>query len=182
MDSCYRFPVDASQAGEGNLEITISARGHNIPTQVHPQGNARFTVSFVPIEPSDHVISINFNKESVPGSPFLARIQGDSPHQILVSGPSLTAAGVGKTSYFTMSNVAGSVEDIEVNVEARPHYKPNPTLLLWSLPIQCNISLSLLSPSLITFISSSISSTLPTYNLSVYYHTFCYQLSSCSVF
>nr|CAD7420525.1 unnamed protein product [Timema poppensis] len=117
MDSCYRFPVDASQAGEGNLEITISARGHNIPTQVHPQGNARFTVSFVPIEPSDHVISINFNKESVPGSPFLARIQGDSPHQILVSGPSLTAAGVGKTSYFTMSNVAGSVEDIEVNVE-----------------------------------------------------------------
>nr|CAD7395119.1 unnamed protein product [Timema cristinae] len=77
-----------------------------------------FTVSFVPIEPSDHVISINFNKESVPGSPFLARIQGDSPHQILVSGPSLTAAGVGKTSYFTMSNVAGSVEDIEVNVEA----------------------------------------------------------------
>nr|CAD7428833.1 unnamed protein product [Timema monikensis] len=108
-----QFTVDASQAGEGNLEITISARGHNIPTQVHPQGNARFTVSFVPIEPSDHVISINFNKESVPGSPFLARIQGDSPHQILVSGPSLTAAGVGKTSYFTMSNVAGSVEDIE---------------------------------------------------------------------
>jgi len=59
--------VDASQAGEGNLEITISARGHNIPTQVHPQGNARFAVSFVPIEPTDHVISINFNKESVPG-------------------------------------------------------------------------------------------------------------------
>jgi hypothetical protein len=59
--------VDASQAGEGNLEITISARGHNIPTQVHPQGNARFAVSFVPIESTDHVISINFNKESVPG-------------------------------------------------------------------------------------------------------------------
>ncbi|XP_068086528.1 filamin-A isoform X1 [Anabrus simplex] len=112
-----QFMVDASQAGEGNLEITISARGHNIPTQVHPQGNARFAVSFVPIEPTDHVISINFNKESVPGSPFLARVQGDSPHQILVSGPSLSSAAVGKTSFFTMSNVAGSVEDIEVNVE-----------------------------------------------------------------
>ncbi|XP_063231927.1 LOW QUALITY PROTEIN: filamin-C [Bacillus rossius redtenbacheri] len=112
-----QFMVDASQAGEGNLEITISVRGQNIPTQVHPQGNARFAVSFVPIEPTDHVISINFNKESIPGSPFLARIQGDSPHQILVSGPSLTSAAVGKTSYFTMSNVGGSVEDIEVNVE-----------------------------------------------------------------
>jgi hypothetical protein len=32
------------------LEITISARGHNIPTQVHPQGNARFAVSFIPLE------------------------------------------------------------------------------------------------------------------------------------
>ncbi|PSN34738.1 hypothetical protein C0J52_17746 [Blattella germanica] len=103
-----QFMVDASQAGEGNLEITISARGHNIPTQVHPQGNARFAVSFVPIEPTDHVISINFNKESVPGSPFLARVQGDSPHQILVSGSSLSSAAVGKTSFFTVSNVAGT--------------------------------------------------------------------------
>lgn len=59
--------MDASQAGEGNLEITISARGANIPTQVHPQGNAKFAVSFVPIEPTDHVISIYFNKEAVPG-------------------------------------------------------------------------------------------------------------------
>lgn len=60
--------VDASQAGEGNLEITISARGHNIPTQVQPQGNARFSVSFLPIEATDHVVSIHFNKESVPGA------------------------------------------------------------------------------------------------------------------
>ena len=59
--------VDASQAGEGNLEITISARGRNIPTKVHPQGSARFTVSFVPLEAIDHVITITFNKEAVPG-------------------------------------------------------------------------------------------------------------------
>jgi filamin len=36
-----QFTVDAGDAGEGNLEITISAKGHNIPTQVHPQGNAK---------------------------------------------------------------------------------------------------------------------------------------------
>ncbi|KAG8237580.1 hypothetical protein J437_LFUL003304 [Ladona fulva] len=65
-----QFTVDASQAGEGNLEITISVRGHNIPTQVHPQGNARFVVSFVPLEATDHVISINFNKEPVPGKSY----------------------------------------------------------------------------------------------------------------
>lgn len=61
------FKVDASEAGEGNLEITISARGANIPTQVHPQGNAKFAVSFLPLQPTDHVITIHFNKEPVPG-------------------------------------------------------------------------------------------------------------------
>lgn len=61
------FIVDASEAGEGNLEITISARGANIPTQVHPQGNAKFAVSFLPLQPTDHVITIHFNKEPVPG-------------------------------------------------------------------------------------------------------------------
>jgi len=75
-----QFTVDASQAGEGNLEITISARGHNIPTQVHPQGNARFAVSFIPIEPTDHVISINFNKESVPGKEEFIKKQHKLKH------------------------------------------------------------------------------------------------------
>jgi hypothetical protein len=37
-----QFSVDAGDAGEGNLEITISAKGFNIPTQVHPQGNAKY--------------------------------------------------------------------------------------------------------------------------------------------
>jgi filamin len=59
------------------------------------------------------------SKIYIAGSPFLARVQGDSPHQILVSGPSLSSAAVGKTSFFTVSNVAGSVEDIEVNVEGK---------------------------------------------------------------
>lgn len=32
-----QLAVDAAQAGEGNLEITVAAHGLNIPTQVHPQ-------------------------------------------------------------------------------------------------------------------------------------------------
>uniref|UniRef100_A0A1B6E957 Calponin-homology (CH) domain-containing protein n=2 Tax=Clastoptera arizonana TaxID=38151 RepID=A0A1B6E957_9HEMI len=114
VGNTLQFTVDASQAGEGNLEITISAQGANIPTQVHPQGNAKFAVSFVPIEPTDHVISIFFNKEAVPGSPFIPHVVGDFP---LVTGSSLSHAPLGTDSYFTMSNVAGSLDDIEVNVE-----------------------------------------------------------------
>lgn len=113
-----QFVVDASEAGEGNLEISISAAGRNIPTQVHPQGSARFAVSFVPLEAIDHVINISFNKEPVQGSPFVAKVQAD-PNRIVVSGQSLAATAVGKTSFFTISNVTGSVEDVEVSVEGR---------------------------------------------------------------
>ena len=112
-----QFTVDASKAGEGNLEITISARGRNIPTQVHPQGSARFAVSFVPLEAIDHVINITFNKESVPGAPFTAKIHTD-PNHIVVSGQCLAATAVGKPSFFTLSNVSGNIEDIEVAIDS----------------------------------------------------------------
>lgn len=112
-----QFTVDASKAGEGNLEITISARGRNIPTQVHPQGSARFAVSFVPLEAIDHVINITFNKEPVPGAPFTAKIHTD-PNHIVVSGQCLAATAVGKPSFFTLSNVSGSLEDIVIEIDS----------------------------------------------------------------
>lgn len=107
--------MDASQAGEGNLEITISARGQNIPTQVTPQGNARFSVSFVPFEACEHVINIAFNKRTVPGCPIVTRVGGDS--HVTVSGQALSSAALGRQSHLTVSNVSGSLEDLEVNVE-----------------------------------------------------------------
>ena len=109
------FSVDASQAGEGNLEITISARGQNIPTQVTPQGNARFSVGFVPYEACEYHINIAFNKRTVPGCPIVVRVASDA--QVTVSGQALNTAPLGKLTSFNLSNVAGSLEDLEVNVE-----------------------------------------------------------------
>ncbi|XP_044751932.1 filamin-C isoform X2 [Coccinella septempunctata] len=107
------FSVDASEAGEGNLEITISARGLNIPTQVHPQGNARFAVSFVPGEACDHVVNVAFNKRPVVGCPLIVGVGGGG------SGPTVTLPGPGpvhKPSTLLI-NHSGKLEDIEVNVE-----------------------------------------------------------------
>jgi filamin len=62
-----QFIVDASNSGEGNLEIAVNARGDNVVTQVHPMGGAKFGVSFVPNDNVDHQISITFNGHSVLG-------------------------------------------------------------------------------------------------------------------
>ncbi|KAL1490329.1 hypothetical protein ABEB36_013043 [Hypothenemus hampei] len=107
------FSVDASEAGEGNLEITISARGLNIPTQVHPQGNARFAVSFVPAEACDHVVNVAFNKRPVVGCPLIVSVGGTG------TGPSVTLPGPGPVHRPStlLVNHPGRLEDIEVNVE-----------------------------------------------------------------
>lgn len=62
-----QFIVDASNSGEGNLEIAVNARGDNIVTQVHPMGGAKFGVSFVANDNVDHIVSITFNGQPVLG-------------------------------------------------------------------------------------------------------------------
>jgi filamin len=46
----------------------------------------------------------------------MARVVAD-PHHIIVSGQNLSSAAVGKPAHFSMSNVAASLDEIEVNVE-----------------------------------------------------------------
>ncbi|XP_013109625.2 filamin-C isoform X2 [Stomoxys calcitrans] len=109
-----QFTVDAGDAGEGNLEITISAKGQNIPTQVHPQGSARFSVSFVPTEACEHTINVSFNKMPVPGCPITVSISGG------MSGPQVSLGGPGpvhQSNSFVINHNGGRLEDIEVNVE-----------------------------------------------------------------
>ena len=65
--SHFFFPVDASQAGAGHLEIVISANGRNVPNFVQSEGNAKFKVSFTPQEAVPHQIRVRFNNHVVPG-------------------------------------------------------------------------------------------------------------------
>ncbi len=81
--------MDASQAGEGNLEILVRShggRGPSVPARVEPMeppepggepeeeegdplsgSSALFRVDFDPEHPSDHLVQVTFNDENVPG-------------------------------------------------------------------------------------------------------------------
>lgn len=74
----------------------------------------RFTVSFVPAEACDHIISVSFNKVSVPNCPITVPISGQS------IGPQVSLAGPGPVhlpNSLTINHADGRLEDIEVNVE-----------------------------------------------------------------
>ena len=68
--SCFEcvlfcFPVDASQAGEGQLEISINEG--EVPNHVQVVGGGRCLVSFTPEQTKPHLIDIKFNGETVAG-------------------------------------------------------------------------------------------------------------------
>jgi hypothetical protein len=62
------LPVDASQAGEGQLEISINEG--EVPNHVQVVGGGRCLVSFTPEQTKPHLIDIKFNGETVTGQLF----------------------------------------------------------------------------------------------------------------
>uniref|UniRef100_A0A0N5AN33 Filamin-A n=1 Tax=Syphacia muris TaxID=451379 RepID=A0A0N5AN33_9BILA len=98
-DQIVHFIVDASDAGVGNLEVAIND-GH-VPSMAQSLGQHRYDISFVPREEIDHTISVRFNNEPVPGSPFTCHVF--SPHTVAAFGQGLERVPVGQVSKFFLS-------------------------------------------------------------------------------
>lgn len=70
------FIVDASAAGEGQLEISINEG--EVPNHVQVVGGGRCLVSFTPEQAKPHYIDIKFNGETVNGCPFVCAVADTS--------------------------------------------------------------------------------------------------------
>lgn len=66
------FLVETSQAGPGNLEVTVN--GGRVPTSAQAQGQHTYAISFTPKDAQNHTVELRFNGENVPGSPFTCKI------------------------------------------------------------------------------------------------------------
>ncbi|KRZ40916.1 Filamin-C [Trichinella pseudospiralis] len=111
VNRAVHFVVDASDAGVGNLEVAVNEG--NIPSMAQNLGHHRYEISFVPAEPIVHTVSIRFNGDHVPGSPFQCRVRKLSESTVSVSG--LDKVAVGKLNHFI---VEGKDEDREEKEEA----------------------------------------------------------------
>lgn len=72
----FCFTVDASAAGEGQLEISINEG--EVPNHVQVVGGGRCLVSFTPEQAKPHYIDIKFNGETVNGCPFVCSVADTS--------------------------------------------------------------------------------------------------------
>lgn len=76
VNESYEFGVDASEAGEGQLEIAVNEG--EIPNQVQVLDNGKCIVNFVPEDAVPHVVDIKFNGHNVNGCPFVVEVENSS--------------------------------------------------------------------------------------------------------
>jgi filamin len=61
------FTVDASQAGEGTLELVVTTGKQSLRAEVTARSRGLYDVTFVPQETTVHFVNITFNDIDVPG-------------------------------------------------------------------------------------------------------------------
>ncbi|XP_067668832.1 filamin-A-like isoform X1 [Haliotis asinina] len=109
-----KFIVDASAAGEGTLEIAVSANGRNIPNQARALGGGRFEVSFVGREATRHKAVLTYNGEHIPGSPFLVDFM-DASH-ITATGEGLSLVPCHRQTHFTVNAPGAALPDLNIRL------------------------------------------------------------------
>ena len=64
------FTVDASQAGEGTLEVEVTTAKSTVQAEVVDKSRGIYEVTFVPQETIRHFANIYYNDDGVPSNPF----------------------------------------------------------------------------------------------------------------
>lgn len=109
--------VETSQAGPGNLEVTVN--GGRVPTSAQAQGPHTYAISFTPREAVPHSVDLRFNGQDVPGSPFKCNV---APAARIIAPDALDKISVGRSCVFAVESPTPPV--VEVLGPAR---RPVPT-------------------------------------------------------
>ncbi|XP_059143816.1 filamin-B-like, partial [Physella acuta] len=112
------FNLDASEAGDGNLEILVMCEDEIVPNYVQEEGNTKFKVTFTPKRAGLHLIHTQFNGEAVKGSPHQCPILDPESVQVTGSGVTMAAANF-PTSFHVNMRHAG---DARLNVRVLSPY------------------------------------------------------------
>lgn len=95
----YLTLVETSQAGPGNLEVTVN--GGRVPTSAQAQGPHTYAISFTPREAITHSVDLRFNGQDVPGSPFKCIV---APAARIIAPEALDKVSVGKACTFSVES------------------------------------------------------------------------------
>lgn len=97
------FHINPSEAGPGNLEVSITAGGESVRNTLRKLDRSGLVeCSYTPINIHAHHINVKFNSEPVNGSPFIATIMDGS--QATAQGPGLGRVMANCVTFFDVSS------------------------------------------------------------------------------
>lgn len=103
----YIIAVETSQAGPGNLEVTVN--GGRVPTSAQAQGPHTYAISFTPREAVPHSVDLRFNGQDVPGSPFKCIV---APAARIIAPEALDKVSVGRVCMFAVESPSSPVVEV----------------------------------------------------------------------
>jgi filamin len=141
------FTIDASKAGEGQLEVDIN--NGLVPNHVRSLGNSKFHFTFLPILNEPHRISIKFNGQQLSGKTinekkrtglmknyfllgFPKECQVISSDNIRIHGLGLNQVLFNTPTWFIIDTPYGELSDLRVTIVTPSNEQFNPSTLLTS--------------------------------------------------
>ncbi|KJH40456.1 Filamin/ABP280 repeat protein [Dictyocaulus viviparus] len=110
-----KFNINTSEAGQGNLEVTVLRQGRHIPVRISEEYSPQvYRVIFVPDGAGQYRIHVLFNRMEVKGSPFILEIADVST--VSVFGDQLHGASVGRPASFMIHAPSATSKDITVEI------------------------------------------------------------------
>lgn len=132
------FSIDTRQAGWGDLNVKVqcSHNGCLVPIKVDERGNGTYNLSFVPDFPGKYLVSVTFNQQPVPASPFTiyavdGSVDGTSVYPEMhyegeAGNGNDELAGINKQSYpFKYDVVPAKPDKTVFNIETLDNFKVN---------------------------------------------------------
>ena len=78
ISKAITFTVDASDAGEGTLEIEVTTHKSPVKAEVVVRGRRLYDVTFVPQDTIPHFVNVYLNGDGIPNNPFCCHLAEDS--------------------------------------------------------------------------------------------------------
>ena len=92
------FGVNCEQGGPGELLVEVEGPSGNVGVEMQESSDRNYDVSFTPLEPGEHTISVLWDDKPIPGSPFTCSVS--DPKKCMASGSGLTKASIEKPQQF----------------------------------------------------------------------------------
>ena len=109
------FGVNCEQGGPGELKVEVEGPSGNVGVEMQESSNRNYDISFTPLEPGEHTISVLWDDKAIPDSPFMCAVS--DPKKCVASGPGLTKASIEKPQQFQVKTDKAGPGSLSANVK-----------------------------------------------------------------